>query len=500
MTRYLKYSISEKIFLLTEFETGNKKYINEKDILKECLKVSGDIWCDNLNVEGMILLKYITEKKMRFTEKTNVKDGEFTYLINDEREFFYVILRSNKKRINFKDANKKIKKEKDIYKRIAILKEMENQDMDSFTIGSDCFNDFRRNHLNYKYREIFPILDEDMHSICEEAYKGGIIECFKKGYHDNGTVIDVHSMYSWAMKNFDFPCYKPVWADEIPTYDALYIVRFESEFKLKKGKFPSVQIKGLFGISELIEETYQPTVLTMTKVDYELFKENYDIFYEIIDKVLIFRGKKGIFNSYIDKYYEIKQTEEGERKTWSKLMLNNLSGKFASKTTNTRCMISKNEKNEIVLDLMECAERKPVYIPVAAFITAYARRKLIKTIEEVGFENVIYCDTDSIHLKCDVPDFINLGDRIGDWAIEKKFNKGLYFGKKKYVIDDKIVASGLSESVRTPEAAKKILEGDCIVEDNILVYKDDEFRYEKRFYHFYFENRKTLHRVEGLYV
>lgn len=49
--------------------------------------------------------------------------------------------------------------------------------------------------------------------------------------------------------------------------------------------------------------------------------------------------------------------------------------------------------------------RKPVYIPVATFVTSYARRKTITTsqkirdysIKKYGVDKYVYSDTDSIH-------------------------------------------------------------------------------------------------------
>lgn len=85
-------------------------------------------------------------------------------------------------------------------------------------------------------------------------------------------------------------------------------------------------------------------------------------------------------------------------------MLNALYGKFA-----TSLEVQNKEpylENGIVkYRLLEAEKKKGLYIPVGAFITAYARNKTIRTsqaikdysIKTYGKDLYIYSDTDSIH-------------------------------------------------------------------------------------------------------
>lgn len=85
-------------------------------------------------------------------------------------------------------------------------------------------------------------------------------------------------------------------------------------------------------------------------------------------------------------------------------MLNALYGKFA-----TSLEVQNKEpylEDDIVkYKLLEREKKKGLYIPVGAFITAYARRKTILTsqaikdysISKYGKDLYIYSDTDSIH-------------------------------------------------------------------------------------------------------
>ena len=98
--------------------------------------------------------------------------------------------------------------------------------------------------------------------------------------------------------------------------------------------------------------------------------------------------------------------------------------------------------------------RKPIYIPVASFITSYARYKTITTsqairdytIDKYGIDYYIYSDTDSIHmLKVDdeeLKDFVDIDDyKLGAWKKESEFKRGKYLRQKCYIelgLDDKL--------------------------------------------------------------
>ena len=104
------------------------------------------------------------------------------------------------------------------------------------------------------------------------------------------------------------------------------------------------------------------------------------------------------------------------------------------------------DENGIVrYNLSEKTTKKGLYLPVGAFITAYAREKTIRTsqaiqdysIKKYGYSKYCYSDTDSIHttltieeLKqfCDVDDF-----RLGAWKHENTFKKAKFIRQKCYI-------------------------------------------------------------------
>ena len=110
----------------------------------------------------------------------------------------------------------------------------------------------------------------------------------------------------------------------------------------------------------------------------------------------------------------------------------------------------------------EVETRDGIYIPIATFVTAYARDKTIRTsqiikdysINKYGEDKYIYSDTDSIHTTlseeelmkiCDIDDY-----RLGAWKIESKFCRAKFIRQKTYIeeIDGKlkITCAGLPEN------------------------------------------------------
>lgn len=139
-------------------------------------------------------------------------------------------------------------------------------------------------------------------------------------------------------------------------------------------------------------------------------------------------------------------------------MLNALYGKFA-----TSLEVQNKEpyldEGIVKYKLGEREKKKGLYIPVGAFITAYARRKTILTsqaikdysISKYGKDLYIYSDTDSIHTLLGIEEltkFCEIDDyKLGAWKHESSFSKARFIRQKCYIeeIDNeiKITCAGL---------------------------------------------------------
>lgn len=195
--------------------------------------------------------------------------------------------------------------------------------------------------------------------------------------------------------------------------------------------------------------------LVLTNVDLKLFLEHYDV--ENLEYIngWKFKGIKGIFKDYIDKWITLKNqatlnNNYGQR-TLAKLMLNSLYGKFATSLE----FKSKNpylEDDIVHYELGESDTKEGLYIPIASFITSYAREKTIRTaqaitdysINKYGQDLFIYSDTDSIHTLLTIEELKQFCEidkiKLGAWKHEATFTKARFVRQKCYIeeINNKI--------------------------------------------------------------
>ena len=105
-----------------------------------------------------------------------------------------------------------------------------------------------------------------------------------------------------------------------------------------------------------------------------------------------------------------------------------------------------NEEGIVKYGMYPQEQRQSIYIPVASFITSYARKKTITTsqiikdysLNKYNKDLYIYSDTDSIHVtkltEKELSQIVDVDDyRLGAWKIESKFKKGKYLRQKCYI-------------------------------------------------------------------
>lgn len=234
---------------------------------------------------------------------------------------------------------------------------------------------------------------------------------------------------------------------------SLYIQTLTCAFEIKPGKIPTIQIKNNLSFipNEYIKSSNGELVtLTLTNIDLELFLEHYDVYDLVYHSGWKFKGLRGLFTNYIEEWTAKKiQAKKDDNKVLyliSKLMLNSLYGKFGL-NPNVRGKFPYIDETGVVCYGMYSLEQRPaIYIPVASFITSYARRKTILTsqaikdytINKYNKDYYIYSDTDSIHLldidEEELKQFVDIDDyRLGAWKLESRFTRGKYLRQKCYI-------------------------------------------------------------------
>ena len=92
------------------------------------------------------------------------------------------------------------------------------------------------------------------------------------------------------------------------------------------------------------------------------------------------------------------------------------------------------EKKEFVAEYKD--DKMISYVPLASFITSYARAITIKAAI-ANFENFVYADTDSLHLTKEAVGIVIDDNELGAWKLEKEFDDSLFLGLKCYAEHDK---------------------------------------------------------------
>lgn len=373
---------------------------------------------------------------------------------------------------------------------VLVIKEaleiMYDQGHTRLTIGSCCYSEYSKIMGKDDMAMFFPNLyhiDIDKSygyktagEYIRRSYKGGWCYVVRGKEHiirTNGTTADVNSLYPSMMHSESgnrYPVGKPkFWKGNYIPDDALkpnkyYFVRVKTRFYLKKDKLPFIQIKGSFlykGTDSLetsdvydkktdayyttwkdetgkVHDTRVELVLTMT--DWVLMQEHYELVEcEILDGCYFF-SEIGLFDSYIDKYKQIKMTSTGAIRELAKLFLNNLYGKMATSTDSSFKFAYIKDDGVIGYRPMKEDDKVPGYIAVGSAITSYARNFTIRAaqanyygVEKRGF---IYADTDSIH--CDLMPHQIKGITVHDtnfccWKLEAQWDVAIFTRQKTYI-------------------------------------------------------------------
>ena len=372
--------------------------------------------------------------------------------------------------------------------------------MTGLTIGADCLKEFKA--LNPDYDKKFPSMtnfkihtvdgkDTTAYEYCIKGYSGGW--CWKNPVADKKVysadikyspeihakldkmyrkasnltkvshilVVDVNSLYPSVMidsaKTEGYPVGEPEYKAGQPTakevaHKAIFR-RFKCRFKLKDGMLPFIHIRKTgynhnecltSSVNAIGEDPIQE--YTMTQPEFELFKKHYEILdYKPID-YLVFERRKGIFDSYINKYAQMKieatKEKNKAKRQIAKLFLNNLYGKLATSTCSSYKTISFVDDVMKFITHTEYA-KDPVYIPAGAYVTAYARRFTITAGQLNYFEGedkgVMYSDTDSLHIVGLKPDELKGIDFDSTaflcWACEESSVALATYAKQKTYIE-----------------------------------------------------------------
>lgn len=431
----------------------------------------------NLAFDGSFILDYILKDGYTWVAKSPGK-GQFSTVISNMNKFYSItIVSKNGVKVELRDSLKKIplpvrdvpkafnlesskgdidyEMERPIgylpsqeeweylYRDIFIMAQAMRivlaSGMKRLTVGADSLAEFKSLH-GRGFERTFPVLSKTVDDDIRLAYRGGIAMPNKKWARKRvgrGIVIDKNSMYPWVMRTKLLPYGKPWWS-EVQDDDAdLFIFSLTFTAKLKPNHIPCIQIKRSiqFNSQEFLEEVNEPTTVSITSVDLELWQEQYDLKIWAINGYWNFKGIDGLFNDYIDKWMAVKANSTGGARMIAKLHLNSLYGKFAKNTDVTGKRPVLDDTGTVQYVMCDHEESNPVYTAMGAFITAYARQDLIRSAQ-ANYNRFLYCDTDSLHLLGDEePDLWLHPTELGAWKVEhdgQPFDEAVFLRAKQY--------------------------------------------------------------------
>lgn len=342
------------------------------------------------------------------------------------------------------------------------MSKMHEQNHSKSTTSGDAWQDMHRviNNGFYapgqdRWTRLFPPLSYDLYKRLCHSYFGGINISMHRGECITGPITheDRVSMYPSIMYGTNgerLPYGQPIYiGSELPPEDELYITKQRIKLHLRNNRIAWFMFKsGLdYAIENIefgtpIESTYQWHELTLTSVDLYNLSLDYEVeidpYYQ--SETWLFKSEVGILRPYIDKW--IKQKKEAKKgsaeREHAKRMLNAAYGRFALIQESELIELVEDPENQDLEWLSSLTvSSNDAYMPMAAFVTAYARLRLMDRVRMVcdtyGADAVIHSDTDSVIYKGRPTGYH--GKELGDWDIEAQPLRIYEGGFKRYIED-----------------------------------------------------------------
>jgi len=422
-------------------------------------------------LDGVFYIKYKNKKKsLEFLDSFNYFKTSLKQIAKDFGEKIY---KDEDYKLSAKQWTNKIKTEienkdfsgagQDCYLLYQLMQHMqENKNISwGLSSASSAFRTWKNEYNNYDIN-----VPEKMNDIFLQSYRGGRNELYSNNEYNDIIDVDINSLYPYVMQHFKY---------SIKLKRKLDISKISIDYLLESIKNQTYNY--LFNVDFILKGKRNPVMLKSKSGKLMQFQEAKNVwitgqeFYYLhevadvkINECYQFYNSD-LFSEYVNKFYEYKKNSDGVEKQFYKLMLNSLYGKFGQHKK-IKHFVQYEELGEIGIILKNAYNREKSYMKVnevnyslypdfcvysedkeskypiliASEITANARLVNYVKQRELGFENVIYTDTDSFFCKRNEKtiEIINkyMGEEIGQWKIE---NEGKFIGYacKNYEFIDK---------------------------------------------------------------
>lgn len=254
------------------------------------------------------------------------------------------------------------------------------------------------------------------------AYTGGRCEVFKIGKYSNVNIYDINSLYPYIMSIAKFPetAYAKKTTKLKPDSEKFQILNclIEQTTEIpplclkydKKLIFPNGVIRGYWTNQELnymIQNKYGKVIQIFSGLEYD--------------------WKGYIFKNIIYELYDLRMKSKGYEKQIFKIIMNGGYGKFAQDKT----IIQYNPDLKIIEEVEKFDYPAQSNYIWSIVIASLAKIELHKHLA-IYKDDVLYCDTDSLHLKNIELDPKYIGGKLGQFKHEGNFKFGEYRNAKCY--------------------------------------------------------------------
>lgn len=307
------------------------------------------------------------------------------------------------------------------------------------TIGATAMKVFR---TIGGFQPISIPLDPELKAFLRAGYAGGRVEVFKYGYFPTVNVYDVNSLYPSVMVSSKVPTsdYTLRTIDYSPGDVGCYAIKYCQ----RRRDIPAVLTWGGKGQYEGTGNYFTPEIDLLLEVDPAAeitFIDGH-----------VFIDKAYIFQDYVNRLYALRLSDpDGPISLICKFLLNSLYGKFGQKPERTGiiCFDSLDDVTKFIPET-GASDLTPLFeedygiyelkterqagfehLGIAGMITSGARATLFRGLLAAGTDNVIYCDTDSVHTKGQLPPEMVHTNALGKFKREFT-GEGVYAAKKLY--------------------------------------------------------------------
>lgn len=280
------------------------------------------------------------------------------------------------------------------------------------------------------------LIDKDTYDYLLPAYFGGLTllndDLVNKDIQESIYYYDINSSYPSIFVDELLPYGKPL--KEKPNGDYVYLVKATIKNIKKIDNIPP-HLHNIAKTSRF-NQSYISNycdIINVIYTDKEWEQINLTYTFDIIEQEIIYFKADNKLSGFITKLYHLKQFAPNKiERNEHKRILNSFYGKWGQNYKHIRKDLILDRTNESrrfhYLDYVyenTIEESDTIkYLPVAIWITSYARVKLLKAIR-ANKESFIYCDTDSVILHKNPAVGLELHEsELGKWKLE---NTGVRF-------------------------------------------------------------------------